>query len=84
MASPEFLRNHAKGNPAERGEAVGHMDDDNIPRYTITIRHRRGAIDQEVFNNCTEPDGTEDRLTFTDHNGKQHEFYGADYHIAEQ
>lgn len=62
---------------------MGHMDDDNEPKYTISVRYNSGDTTAEVFNACTSPDCDGDHLEFTDKNGKHHEFYGVAYHVSE-
>jgi len=54
------------------------MDDDNEPRYTITVFTTDG---KEVFNSCTDLETNDRQLTFRDKSDKTHEFYGVDYHI---
>jgi hypothetical protein len=63
---------------------MGHMDDDNLPHYTISVRYRFGDATGEVFNHCTEVDSNDDQLSFTDQNGKTHEFYNVSYHVAQE
>jgi hypothetical protein len=61
---------------------MGHMDNENEPRYTVQVRYRHGDATAEIFNNCTEVEEDEDRISFTDRNGKTHTFQGVDYHVA--
>lgn len=58
------------------------MDDDNIDRYTIHVRHKAGDASTETFNAATNVDAEDDRLEFDDRNGKHHIFHGVSYHVA--
>jgi hypothetical protein len=56
----------------------------DVERYTVTVRYQQGDATGETFNGCTNVNANGDGLTFEDRNGKNHEFYGASYHIAEE
>lgn len=59
---------------------MGHMSQDN---RTVTVYLPGPSGGTEVFNACTEVDGSSEELNFTDKNGKQHTFYGVSYQITE-
>jgi hypothetical protein len=54
------------------------MDDD---KYTVTVTTSQA---RDVFDGCSDVNGDGENLTFTDKNGKTHEFHGASYHIAQE
>lgn len=61
---------------------MGHMDDDNIERFTIHVRHKTGDASPEVFNAATNVDTDRDEIEFDDRNGKHHIFHGVTFHVA--
>jgi hypothetical protein len=60
---------------------VGHMDNDNEPRFTVTVRWGNDATPEE-FQHATNLETNGDEIAFDDSNGKHHEFTGVSYHTV--
>jgi hypothetical protein len=62
---------------------MGHMDDDNVERFTVTVRWGNDST-PEVFQHATNVDSADDEVTFDDSQGQHHTFNGVSYHIVEE
>jgi hypothetical protein len=60
---------------------MGHMDNDNDERHTVTVRWKTDST-PEVFHGATNVDNNGDEISFDDNNGKHHDFSGVSFHIV--